>query len=140
MKRIIQIVIMVMMCLTSGIVKSQSFDTLGFVERIDSSSVVGYNLEMYYPNPFSPTYAIRFTIGDTSIVNLILCDTNWNIVSKVCDGVLNPGKYKFYMLRCLKEPLIEGYYIVKLDAITSRKRFDFRKTKFSSEIKVMVIR
>ncbi len=51
------------------------------------------SLEQNYPNPFNPTTNIRYSIAETTPVQLIIYDTVGKEVAVLVDKVKNPGMY-----------------------------------------------
>lgn len=92
-----------------------------------------------YPNPISAIEHCRFTIADTSNVQIILYDIKGNEVANICDDILKPGKYQFLLFNNDKIKINSGIYIVVLEAGTI-ETIVRRKMKFRSELIVMYIK
>ncbi|MDD5362383.1 MAG: hypothetical protein PHN88_09640 [Ignavibacteria bacterium] len=143
MKKTIMLVFIFILCLVSGFVKAQSYDTLGYVKRVDSSSACGYRMERLFPNPYCAVYQCKFSVADTSVVKIILCDTNNIVIIKICDGVLKPGKYAFDLLphflkKSMETPSMH-HFLVKLDAEKTGADRKWYKVKFNTEMLVLYL-
>ena len=76
-------------------------DVVQLIEVVGGSGVAneqtelpeGYALEPNYPNPFNPTTAISYTLGESGHVTLTVFDVVGRQVAQLVDGVQPSGTY-----------------------------------------------
>ena len=91
----------------------------------DSKIPESYNLEQNYPNPFNPSTKIKFSLPETSDVNIII----YNSLGKQIDTVLQ-GTYQagFYEQTWTPKNLASGIYYLKMTASSSASNKNYSST------------
>ena len=56
--------------------------------------VNGFSLDQNYPNPFNPSTTIRFTVGKSAKVSVVLFDMSGREVATLINDVKGSGNYK----------------------------------------------
>ncbi len=85
------------------------------MEVEDSPALV--SLEQNYPNPFSPSTRIRFSIAEPGPVRVSVYDVSGRLVASLLDEHRDPGEHSTLWDGCnrLGEPVAAGVYFCRLE-------------------------
>lgn len=75
--------------------------------------ITGYSLEQNYPNPFNPETKIRFTIPNSSVVNLSVYNSLGQVVKELVNGNYEHGLHEVIFDA---KNLSSGIYFVRMKA------------------------
>jgi len=88
--------------------------------EIDISKPMDYDLSQNYPNPFNPSTTIRFSVLESSFINLSIFNSLGEIVKELVKEVKAPG---VYTIAFNAKDLPSGTYIYRIQTT------DFVQTK-----------
>lgn len=83
------------------------------VEKVDNVIPSGFELQQNFPNPFNPSTEIRFSVGKTSNVALVLYDMLGREIAVLMYETLAPGSYRYNLNAT---GLASGTYVYELRA------------------------
>lgn len=95
--------------------------TLVSVEPINNQIPTSYILEQNYPNPFNPTTTIRYSIPQSSFVELKVYDGLGNVVQTLVNDNLSAGTYEVQFSGSNLSSGVYYYQIKAGDFTTTRK-------------------
>jgi hypothetical protein len=104
--------------------KSDSLQKVNLIN--DNKSVLYFNLDQNFPNPFNPTTTISYEIAKEGLVKLSVYNILGKEVANLVDEVQSPGKYE---VKFDAKNLNSGIYFYKLvvDNFTSTKKLTLLK-------------
>ncbi|MBV6513941.1 MAG: hypothetical protein FMNOHCHN_03524 [Ignavibacteriaceae bacterium] len=109
--------------LTANFDISTDIEELEFIESQPSN----YSLIQNYPNPFNPATAIKFTILEESLVNLIVYDIKGiEVLSLLSKEALNKGTYVYNVNLA---HLASGIYFYSIVATSIQNNIYYREIK-----------
>ncbi len=108
------------------------------IKRADTLNEQKFSIKQIYPNPFCGVDLCRFSIGDTSVLDISLYDKDSLRVVKYFKGTLDPGNYEFNVFDNLPKSVPEGLYYIKLESESIKNKT--LSTKFSAFMKVFKLR
>jgi hypothetical protein len=85
-----------------------------------------YSLEQNYPNPFNPATSIRYTLGERTIMSLVVYNTLGQRMAVLVDGVQDAG---IHTVRLDASRFASGVYVYRM-----------RAGKFEQSRKLVIIR
>ena len=97
----------------------------------DQSPVAGYELHQNYPNPFNPGTVISFQLPVNSEVQLVIYNSNGQLVKRLVAGEMNVGHHSL-MWDAKDErgvPVASGVYVyvLKAGAFTAQRKLVLMK-------------
>jgi len=101
------------------------------VIEVDLGSPMNYELSQNYPNPFNPSTTIRFSVLESSFINLSIFNSLGEKIEELVNEVKEPGVHtiEFYA-ESANGGLSSGIYFYKLQAVpTGRQAGNFVETK-----------
>ena len=81
--------------------------------QVEISTIFDFSLEQNYPNPFNPNTNIRYTVPQTSIVNIKVYNLLGEDVAELLNEVKSSGQYE---INFESNGLASGIYLVKMQA------------------------
>jgi hypothetical protein len=87
------------------------------VIEIDLGAVMNYELSQNYPNPFNPTTTIRFSVTESSSINLSIYNSLGEKIEELVNEVKEPGVHTVeFNAESATRQLASGTYIYRLQA------------------------
>jgi len=72
-----------------------------------------FSLQQNYPNPFNPETNVSFSVKEKSEVTIVIYDINGKEVTKLANGVYQPGNYS---IKWNATDFTSGIYFYKMTA------------------------
>ena len=117
---------------TNLLYRLKQIDLDGSISYSNSIEVSGeiipqeYALEQNYPNPFNPETKIKFSLPETSEVQLLVYNILGEVVSELINAQKDPG---FYHITWNAANISSGIYFYVLSAKSKESARDFREVK-----------
>jgi hypothetical protein len=85
--------------------------------EIDFGSPMNYEMSQNYPNPFNPSTTIRFSVSESSFINLSIYNTLGEKIEELVNEVKEPGVHTVeFNAESFTGKLSSGTYIYRLQA------------------------
>ena len=94
--------------------------------EIDLGKPMDYDLSQNYPNPFNPSTTIKFTVAESSFLNLSIFNSLGEKVEELVNDVREPG---VYTIEFNAKNLSSGTYFYRIQVYTPGRAGSFVETK-----------